>query len=269
MADIYESEFEWPPDTRIAALRIVQLFPKTTPAMEKPNIGIGQQSLARGIVGHLPVEDDGSVYGEAPVGVPFYMQAVDEEGFAIQSMRSATYVHPGETLSCLGCHEERPRAGLPAPATSLQALQRPPSTLSREPEGAYPLSFPRLVQPVLDRHCVECHAAEPEAIALDGKVTGKHGWTTSYENLARFGWAKHGGNGAIKNNGSSKSKIGDVGARASGLMKILDAGHHEVKLPPEDLRRIVLWLDANSNFYGAYHDLEKQARGERVMPSLF
>ena len=52
-------------------------------------------------------------------------------------------------------------------------------------------------------------------------------------------------------------------------MKVLEAGHHGAKLPPEDLRRLVLWLDANSNFYGAYHDLEKQARGELVMPGLF
>jgi hypothetical protein len=269
VADVYESRFEWPPDTKIAALRLIQLFPKTTPAMKEPNIGIGDQSLARGIVGHLPVEADGSVYGEAPVGVPFYMQAVDEDGFAIQSMRSATYVHPGETLSCVGCHEGRNRTGLSKRSASLLALQRPPSSLYEVPDGAFPLSFPRLVQPVLDRHCVECHASEPTAIALDGEKTGRYGWTTSYANLARFAWAKHGGNGALKRNGSSRSEIGDVGARASKLMKLLDAGHHGVKLPTDDVRRIALWLDANSNFYGAYHDLEEQARGERVMPSLY
>ncbi|MCH7228991.1 hypothetical protein [Haloferula sp. A504] len=269
VADVYESRFEWPPDTKIAALRLIQLFPKTTPAMKEPNIGIGDQSLARGIVGHLPVEADGSVYGEAPVGVPFYMQAVDEGGFAIQSMRSATYVHPGETLSCVGCHEGRNRTGLSKRSASLLALQRPPSSLYEVPDGAFPLSFPRLVQPVLDRHCVECHANEPKALELDGKRTGKHGWTASYANLAPFGWAKHGGNGALKRNGSSRSEIGDVGARASRLMRLLAAGHHGVKLPPDDVRRLALWLDANSNFYGAYHNLEEQARGEHVMPSLY
>jgi hypothetical protein len=32
------------------------------------------------------------------------------------------------------------------------------------------------------------------------------------------------------------------------------------------MRRITLWLDCNSNFYGAYTDLEQQARGEVVRP---
>jgi hypothetical protein len=34
------------------------------------------------------------------------------------------------------------------------------------------------------------------------------------------------------------------------------------------MRRITLWLDCNSNFYGAYHDLDKQARGEAIMPAV-
>ncbi len=269
VADVYESAFEWPPDTRIAWLRIIQLFPKTTPAQREPNIGIGDQALARGIVGSLPVEKDGSVYGEVPAGVPFYLQAVDEEGFAVQTMRSATYAHPGEILSCVGCHEKRLQAAPLNNAPSLLALQRPPSRLIPEPEGAFPLSFPRLVQPVLNRLCVNCHARDPKAITLDDKVVGKYGWTASYANLSRFAWAKHGGNGAIRKNGASTSVIGDVGARASKLIRILDAGHYDVRLSQEDRKRLVLWLDANSNFYGAYHDLESQARGGKVMPDLF
>ena len=40
-------------------------------------------------------------------GKEIYFQALDEQGLAIQSMRSGTYVHPGEQLSCRGCHEPR------------------------------------------------------------------------------------------------------------------------------------------------------------------
>ena len=40
-------------------------------------------------------------------GKPLYFQLLDEQGMAVQSMRSATYVHPGEQLSCLGCHEDK------------------------------------------------------------------------------------------------------------------------------------------------------------------
>jgi len=41
-----------------------------------------------------------------------------------------------------------------------------------------------------------------------------------------------------------------------------------VKLTTEEIRRITLWLDCNSDFYGAYYNLEAQARGEIVEPIL-
>ena len=53
----------------------------------------------RWVLGTVPVEDDGSVYCEAPVGKAVYFQLLDEKGMAVHSMRSATYVHPGEHLS--------------------------------------------------------------------------------------------------------------------------------------------------------------------------
>jgi len=52
-------------------------------------------------------------------------------------------------------------------------------------------------------------------------------------------------------------------------MKCLDEKHYGVKLAPEDLHRITLWLDLNSEFYGAYEDTSAQARGEKVEPSLY
>ena len=61
---------------------------------------------------------------------------------------------------------------------------------------------------------------------------------------------------------------GQFGARVSNLHKILEKGHYDLKLPPEDMRRITVWIDCNSNFFGAYHDIERQLRGEMVMPPL-
>ncbi len=55
---------------------------------------------------------------------------------------------------------------------------------------------------------------------------------------------------------------------ASPLYQMLRKGHNGLKLPPQDLHRITVWLDCNTNFYGAYHDLEKQARGQSVTPAL-
>jgi hypothetical protein len=62
---------------------------------------------------------------------------------------------------------------------------------------------------------------------------------------------------------------GKFGARASRLLPLVDKGHYDVKLSPDERRRIVLWLDANSDFFGAYEDVEAQARGEAVRPKLW
>ena len=49
----------------------------------------------------------------------------------------------------------------------IQSLRRAPSEIVPEAEGSKPLSFPRLVQPVLDRNCVACHEKEkPKALDL-------------------------------------------------------------------------------------------------------
>ena len=50
---------------------------------------------------------------------------------------------------------------------------------------------------------------------------------------------------------------------------MLKKGHHDVKLTDEEMYRITLWLDCNTNFYGAYRDTDKQAKGEVVMPKIF
>ena len=56
------------------------------------------------------------------------------------------------------------------------------------------------------------------------------------------------------------------GARASKLTKLLDAGHHQVKLSADEWDRLVTWMDANALFYGTFNreDQAKQLRGERI-----
>jgi len=267
--NIYEADFPWPADRKVAALRVIQLYPKASWHMDKPMVGIGPQSLTRGVVGEAPVEADGSVYFEAPAGVPIYFQAVDGEGLAIQSMRSATYLHPGEQLSCRGCHESKVHSAPEIPSMAA-ALKKGPVKLTPPPADAQPVSFPRLVQPVLDRNCVDCHArmTAEGAKPLSGEITDSpYGWSQSYVNLADHAWALHGGNGIIAQNGS-RSKPGQLGAKASRLWQLLEKGHHDVELNAEERRRLILWLDLNSNFYGDYMNLEEQQRGEKVVPQL-
>lgn len=273
VTNVYDSDFPWPDGTKIAALRIVQLFPKTTINGDQPRIGAGSQALARGVIGTVPVEADGSAHFEVKAGACIYFQALDERGLAVQSMRSGTYVHPGEQLTCQGCHEPKPRVHGQAPqAAAPLAMRRAASKVQPDVEGSWPLTFPRLVQPALDRNCVPCHSREKGAPGLTGRLVGAEPKSEAWLTLHSRVWYCAGGNGSINNppdrGGGSRSIAGQVGARASKLFQMFEKGHHGVKLPAEDFHRLTLWMDCNANFYGVYHDVEKQARGERVLPTL-
>ena len=63
---------------------------------------------------------------------------------------------------------------------------------------------------------------------------------------------------------------GEFGARASKLYELLRKGHYDVKLPPEDMHRLTVWLDSCSLFYGVYEQEGGQAqlRGEIAHPTL-
>jgi len=269
IVNVYDSDFDWPQGAKVAALRIIQALPKTTPPPNQPRIGIANQTNARAVLGTVPVEADGSAYFEAPVGKAIYFQALDERGMAIQSMRSATYVHPGEQMTCLGCHERKHRAPKQSTRVSL-AVQRAPSKLRGDVDGSNPFNYVRLVQPVLDRNCVDCHQKN-KAVDLTGVIEGKNGWTRSYNNLAeKYGFYFHVGNGSINKgvHGGSRTIPGKFGARASGLLKYMDEKHYGVKLSVEDFHRLVLWLDCNSEFYGSYENTDAQARGLIVHATL-
>ena len=262
--NVYQGEFPIPDGVKIKEMRIVNIFPKSTHDVNNPRIGYAEQSLARGVLGTVPVERDGSVYFECPTGTPIYFQLLDENGVMVQNMRSDTYLHPGEKLSCIGCHEDKHEApkvvGVPA------ALKRAPSKIKPEATGSYPLNFPLLVQPVIDAHPEFFAALYPEK-SLSGTEFGKWGWSQAMHTLSKDAWGKHGGNGALyKLNKRSYSLPMKEGARVSKLWKKLEAADARNELSKDELRRISLWLDCNSNFYGAYKQIEKQAGGEVVLP---
>jgi hypothetical protein len=270
VTNAYDSDFEWPEETKVAALRIIQVLPKTTPPPNEPRIGIADQTNARAVLGTVPVEADGSAHFTVPAGRLVYFQAIDAQGMAIQSMRSGAYLQPGERLVCAGCHEPKHEAPAPPKEVAL-ALLRPPSDIAPEFEDANPFNYVRLVQPVLDRNCVDCHVQE-DALDLRGVIEGEHGWTRSYTNLAKdYGFYFNVRNGSINDgvHGGVKTIAGEFGARVAPLRAYLDADHYEVNLTDDEFRRIALWLDCNSEFYGAYENTEAQSRGEVVQPSLY
>ncbi len=94
----------------VKRLRIVAVPPKVQPHMNQPSIGVSAEDPGKYVLGTAPVASDGSAFFRIPSGVPVFFQALDDKGLALQTMRSLTYVLPGQTLSCVGCHESRDQA---------------------------------------------------------------------------------------------------------------------------------------------------------------
>jgi hypothetical protein len=261
LKNVHES---WPrlPDVEIRRLRIVQVLPKTTPHINNPRVGAANASPGKQVLGTVPVERDGSAYFRVPARTPVLFQALDAQGRAVQTMRSLTYLQPGEQASCVGCHEQRSTS---APERGgVLAIAREPSPITPGPCGSRPLSYPLLVQPVLDRQCIACHKAEkPEGkVVLTGEPAGT--FSRSYNALMPFVARTAWGNPA--NNYEPLTAPDRFGARASKLVGLLDRGHYGVSLSPEDWDRIVTWIDANALFYGTFNpqNQARQLRGEQI-----
>ena len=259
----YDSLKPWPPGTKIKALRVLQLLPMTVPSGGlRPHetgarVALAGDSVvpARHVLGTVPVEEDGSVHFTVPANRELFFQALDERGLAIQSMRSGTYLQKGEHLVCQGCHERKHRTPLPTTG-GLLALERPPSPIRADVDGTAPFSYPRLVQPVLDRHCVTCHAEHPDKPINLAREPIQNKWFASYNSLLPYAFTDYGNN--------LRTIPGQFGARASKLMDIIQKDHYDVKLSEEEFHRLTVWLDCSSMFYGVY---EKEG-GEAQLQNL-
>jgi hypothetical protein len=266
MQDVYQS---WPalPDVKIERLRVMQVLPKSTWHINDPPVGLANASPGRQVLGTVPVETDGSAWFRAPAKVALAFQVLDEYGQAVQTMRSIAYLQPGEASSCVGCHE--PRHSTPTLAKRPKALDREPSVIEPGPDGSRPLSYPLLVQPVLDRHCISCHNPEKRegGLVLTGDPDGR--FTASYNVLAartvHSAWGGQPGDFRVVNS-EPVTQPGFFGARSSSVLKMLRNGHHDVMLSRSDIERLATWMDANSLFYGTFEreDQARQLRGERI-----
>ncbi len=244
LQDVYRGDLAGFPRGSVRELRIVGVPPKTDPRMNYPNLGITQDDPGKFVLGTVPVEEDGSAYFVVPPGIPVFFQALDERGMALQSMRSLTYVQPGQTYACIGCHDHRQTA--PPPSRPLAAM-REPSKIRLGPPGSWPLSFAELVQPVLDRQCVECHRPGIEGEGAKTNLTA----SAAYQTLLDFG-----GQSSLRRHvqaryDARRSVPGACGATTSPLTKLLDTGHHKVDLTAADRRRLTLWMDTYAQITGS------------------
>jgi len=258
--NVYAGDMKMPAGTRIQWLRVIQIIPQLQPVMNQPKIGYASESLVRMPLGIVPVEPDGSVHFTAPAAKEFYFQLLDERGLAVRSMRSGTYVHAGEKLSCVGCHESLSSSPKTLAATPI-ALKRGPSAIQPEvASGAVPFNWHTLAKPVLQEKCAACHAKEGKGpdmshASLEKYVFHYPFWNDGYVN------------GEVTASGS-RTVPGKFGAMASPLLKYLDKSHYDVSLTPDEFRRITLWMDCNGNELGAYTKVDEQKRGEIVWPEI-
>lgn len=168
--NVYDSDFPWPEGAKIDALRIIQLLPKPWPwseTQDKPCVSYGHMLQARLPLGTAPVEADGSAHFVVPAGREIYFQALDEQGRAVQSMRSSTHTFLGEQLSCQGCHEPKHRPLSSRQSSVPLALRRPPSRLTPEVNRGEPVNYWRLVKTVFDAKCAGCHKKEGKGIDFE------------------------------------------------------------------------------------------------------
>ena len=254
------SDLPFPENRRAKWIRIVQLFPKTTPYRDQPNAGYGEEHIPRMSLGIVPVEADGSVYCEAPVGKLLQFQVLDSNAMAIQSMRSVTFAHKGEHLTCVGCHEDKWKT--PQLSRRPMALRREPSKLMTEPGSQEPATYYRTVKPIFEGKCLPCHRKEGKGLQKMGFAdmkpyafyySGAH--MNNYSNLKRYGMG-------------TRSIPGLFGAHYSKMGKSLLKNHRGTRITEEEYRRVCLWLDLNSPRLGAFNNVPAQERGELVWPDL-
>lgn len=76
------------------------------PDLDTAAFGPQRNRGMRQIVGYAPVEPDGSVKVKVPAFVPLAVEVLDGEGRRIgPSHENWFHVQPGDTLSCVGCHD--------------------------------------------------------------------------------------------------------------------------------------------------------------------
>jgi len=236
------------------------------------------------VLGDAPVYPDGSACFSVPARTPFYFQALDERGSAVQTMRSWATLQPGEHASCVGCHEPK-NSTPPATARFTRALEVGPRPL--EPAGGTPrgFSFHREIQPILDRHCVECHPGPESPLDLRDtpvvEAIAKRRWSQSYLALVHAQAAELGGerywagtpNDLV--NWISPQSAPPIlppyaaGSTQSRLLALLTAGHYDCRLTPGDLETIACWIDLLVPFCGDYTEAHAWTAQETALYDRF
>lgn len=265
ISDIYEGPgLKDVPRGTVKAIRVFRY--EYGPRKRGSHYAMGMETCwdSRQIVGTVPVESDGSASFMIPANAPISLQPVDENGMALQIMRSWLVGMPGERLSCIGCHESQ---NMPPPTKRAKAMFQKPRTVDPWFGPMRGFSFAREVMPVIDRYCAGCHNGKPgldrfkamgvtvhDRVTGTGRNTGKKFSEAGIPDFSNPSRAFDNLHPYVRRNGPE----GDYHvltplefhADTSELVQMLRKGHHNVKMPAEAWDRLVTWMDLNAPFKG-------------------
>jgi len=232
------------------------------------------------IYGVAKIHKDGSAHFTAPADENIFFQALDKDYMAVQEM--ATYINlmPGETRSCVGCHEQRRKTPARTVGQPL-ALAHPAQELVPQPgdTAVRVVDFTADIQSIIDKHCMDCHKGRNAKGRIDllNVPDGKFG--RSYNNLIATDLIRYRNRGVAGNKAVPPLTHG---SRVSQLIGMLEKGHPDspsasgekgkvrVKLSREELIRVATWIDANVPYWGSYRgpwqEYEKDRPDFRLLP---
>ncbi|MEA1950004.1 MAG: hypothetical protein U9N87_01375 [Planctomycetota bacterium] len=234
----------------IKKLLVMQQLPKPvnfSGGMEPLTIG-GSFTLAE-ILGTVPVEPDGSAHMKLPALRSLFFVALDEKDQPVKRMHSFLTLQPGETTSCVGCHEQRVQAP-PAQTADLLAMRRSPRRLNKIEGVPGVFDFTRDVQPILDKHCVECHNPDRREGRVDLCGDKTVSYTISYRTIRQRNLVSD-----SRNLAKSNYEPYSYGSVASRLMKLIDGSHYDAKLSDHERKMVRLWIESSATYPGTYASL--------------
>ncbi len=203
--------------------------------------------VAKTAWGLVELDESGSATFEVPAGRMLYFQLLDSQFNELQRMRSVVQFYPGEYRSCIGCHDDRRSA---PPAVRRLAVGATVKKLLPPPWGQKPFSYEQIVQPILDKHCVSCHnQTDPRGLDLTGRLDSEL-IPASYRTLIAGGWVHYFDcRWSLQH---SKAEPLTFGTLRSRLWTVLNAGHYNVRLTPDEVHALKCWIDLNCPLWPDY-----------------
>jgi hypothetical protein len=239
-------------------------------------VSAGATYAPKRVWGFAAVEADGSAHFKVPARRAIYFLPLDDNGMAVQRMRTFTHLMPGEVQGCVGCHADRNYAVHESARDRPTAMLRKAQELRRPDWGVRGFSYPALVQPVWDKHCLQCHGYSDPVGGLELSGDRTDFFSVSYDNLVRKGTIsqhhyRYSSRSQARNNkftswiptynGCEANVLeiepGRWGARASLLARTLQSGHpgpdgkFRIEVPEAEKLKVYLWLDLNVPYYHA------------------